>query len=187
MNNQPALLSLVCTVALVISAPALSQGFPESLAQAATKLADYEPVPVFLPTVIPSVISKYGIKRTDVTRGGSGYTVSLYYSKQASDATFAGMVAGSSSTFSSLPNTSNVKLANGTTALFRAVSCGGSCAPANLWWQMDGFEYQLQLKLASNLSKAQQRHALIEMANSMARVHSRAQHPVHNNSSKRTR
>lgn len=154
-----------------MSSPALAQSFPASLSVAATKLSDSKPVPVFLPTVIPNAISKYGIEHTVVDHDASGYTVLLYFSKQTSDATFAGMIAGSTKTFSTLPGTSHIKLANGATALFRAVSCGGSCAPANLWWQIGGFEYQLQLKLAFELTKAQQQRALVEMANSMTLVH----------------
>lgn len=123
---------------------------------AACQLIDSEPVPAYLPTFIPPVIAKNGIKSAVVYHDATGCGVSLYYSELAGDATFAGMVSGSVNTFSSLRGTSKVMLADGTTALFRAVSCGGSCAPANLWWQKGGFEYQLQLNFASDFDEVRQ-------------------------------
>ncbi|WP_329742632.1 hypothetical protein [Dyella sp. A6] len=170
MKKYAGLSLLIGILALMLCTSVIAQDFPAPLSNAATKLAGNQQVPVFLPTIIPSIVARYGIKDVAVESAGSGYTVALYYSRHDSDATFAGMVAGSSAVFSSLPGTRKARLANGTMALFRPVSCGGSCAPANLWWQVDGFEYQLQLKLASGLDEGRQLRALREMANSMIRV-----------------
>jgi hypothetical protein len=127
-------------------------------------------VPIQLPTLIPESIAQYGVKRVFGARTDDGYTVSLYYSEEASNASFAAMISGSTNTFDSFPNTVSVQLANGARALFRPVQCGGSCAPANLWWQVDGVQYQVQVKLPSQLDHEAQKQLLVEMANSMSLV-----------------
>lgn len=172
MKSRIQLATIVGLLALAISAPVLAQQFPAVLSGAVTKLRRAHHAGALLPTTIPAIVLKHGIKRVVVAHTQSGYSVAMYYSAQTSDATFAGMVAGSTavSSFSSLPGTSSVLLADGTHANFRPVSCGGSCAPANLWWTVDGHEYQLQLKLRSTLSKSRQLHALVQMANSMKPV-----------------
>jgi hypothetical protein len=78
------------------------------------------------------------------------------------------MISGSSKTVGPLPNTVAVRLANGASAQFLPVQCGGSCAPANLWWQVDGVEYHVQLKLRSDLGEEAQRGMIVETANSMS-------------------
>ena len=50
--------------------------------------------------------------------------------------------------------------------MFRAVSCGGSCAPANLWWEQNGVMYQIQIKLGRGTTESDQEKILIETANS---------------------
>lgn len=50
--------------------------------------------------------------------------------------------------------------------MFRAVSCGGSCAPANLWWEQSGVMYQIQIKLRNGLTEKDQEKILVETANS---------------------
>lgn len=163
----------IALLTLASATTALARNFPAVLSGAVTELSHARQVPVLLPTVIPVIVSQYGIKRVVAQHYKSGYSVTLYYAEQTSEASFAGMVKGSSILLSPspLPNTTSVRLANGTPALFSPVACGGSCAPANLWWQVGGFEYSLQLKLRSTLSVNQQRRALIEMANSMTAVH----------------
>jgi hypothetical protein len=125
-------------------------------------------VPVYLPTRLPAGISAKVTSAVGV-RTAHGYTVTLYYLVGAGDAGFAGMVSGSTNTFASLPNTKAVQLANGTAALFRPVSCGGSCAPANLWWQASNHEYSVQLSLPSRMAPKEQLAQLLVVANSMVR------------------
>jgi len=48
-----------------------------------------------------------------------------------------------------------------------APSCGGSCAPANLWWEENGATYQIQLKLSSATDEREQERLLVETANSV--------------------
>lgn len=124
------------------NARATEDGLTVLLAKATADLGGDVLVPVYLPSRLPSEVSRYGVKFAFAQRTDGGYEVSLYYSEDTSDATFAGMIAGSSTAFPSLPNTKVVHLGSGTEALFRQVSCGRSCAPANLWWRARGMSIQ---------------------------------------------
>jgi hypothetical protein len=68
--------------------------------------------------------------------------------------------------FRDLPNTRPIALAGGRTGMFVPVSCGGSCAPANLWWKQNGVMYQIQMKLGSTARETDQQRILVDMANS---------------------
>jgi hypothetical protein len=59
-----------------------------------------------------------------------------------------------------------VKLSRGLVGYFRSVSCGGSCAPANLWWEEDRALYQIQLKLSPTLSESDQQKTITAVADS---------------------
>jgi hypothetical protein len=63
-------------------------------------------------------------------------------------------------------NVREVKLPHGLVGYFSPVSCGGSCAPANLWWEEDQVLYQIQLKLSSTLAEMDQQRATVAVANS---------------------
>ena len=97
-----------------------------------------------------------------------GYFISLYFSQDGGDAAFAAGFGGSTRLFGPqyLPNTRRVALTGGRTGIFRAVSCGGSCAPANLWWEENGVMYQIQIKLGSRSTAEDQEKILVETANS---------------------
>jgi hypothetical protein len=69
-----------------------------------------------------------------------------------------------------LPNGARVTLSNGRAGIFRRVSCGGSCAPANLWWVQNGVMYQIQVKLRPDLPEKDQQKILVETANSTVAV-----------------
>ena len=160
---------IVCTL-LAIAQPALADGMKSMFSLAVTEIGENSRAPIRLPTVIPDAIAKYGVKGAFGKATKNGYTVSLYYTREPSNVAYAGMISGSTLSFDSLPNTVPVQLQSGTNALFRSVQCGGSCAPANLWWQIDGVEYSIQLKLPSKLSEEAQKKAILEMANSMSLV-----------------
>src|SRR5213079_292371 len=92
-----------------------------------------------------------------------GYKIGLYYSELGSDSTFAaGFFAFLKPAwkFRELGNTSPVVLRNGIDGVLRPVSWGGSCAPANLWWEQNGVIYQIQIKLRSTMSEEQQEKIL---------------------------
>jgi hypothetical protein len=127
-------------------------------------------VPILLPSKLPAAIRERDIKLASGTVSETGYEISIYYSEVGSDAAFAAGFSGSTLVFNDLPNTRPVILANKIAALFRPVSCGGSCAPANLWWQQDGTNYQIQIKLRSTTNVGEQQRILLEIANSVVTV-----------------
>ena len=59
-----------------------------------------------------------------------------------------------------LPGKPNATLPGGIPAQYRAVSCGGSCAPANVWFVRRGVLYQIQVKSPPRDARA----ALVGMA-----------------------
>jgi hypothetical protein len=65
------------------------------------------------------------------------------------------------------PMAQKVALKNGAAGWFIPVSCGGSCAPATLYWQRPNASYSLQLKLGFLVPIEEQRRELLEMANSL--------------------
>jgi len=161
------MLLILGLVGIVGFSDAMADTLTVLLAKARADLGSKPQVPVYLPSHLPPEIGRYGIKFVLAQDAGNGYSVSLYYSDEPSNASFAGMISGSSTTFQSLPNTKLVHLGNGIDASFRPVSCGGSCAPANLWWHMSGHEYSVQLKLPSQMSSNAQLSAMLVVANSM--------------------
>jgi len=65
------------------------------------------------------------------------------------------------------PKARRLSLGNGAVAWFLPVSCGGSCAPASLYWQTTKASYVLQMKLASSVAETEQREQLLRTANSL--------------------
>jgi hypothetical protein len=127
-------------------------------------------IPIMLPSKLPMVIRETEIMLAYGEITADGYSVSLYYSELGSDATFAAYFAGSKQRLGPLGNTRPVELRNGLMGRFRPVSCGGSCAPANLWWEQNGITYQIQIKFASTTDQTQQQKILVETANSSVLV-----------------
>src|SRR5204862_8131267 len=97
------------------------------------------------------------------------YAVALWYELGTGNAGYAASFSGkNNSPYSprALGNIREVKLTRGIVGFFRAVSCGGSCAPANLWWEQGASLYQIQLKLGSTLGEKKQQKIITEIANS---------------------
>lgn len=121
---------------------------------------------ILLPSKLPSAVPESAIElaKGEVTK--DGYFISLYYSKDAS-ASYAAGFGGSTSILQNrdLPNSIRVPLSDGRNGIFRRVSCGGSCAPANLWWEQNGVMYQIQIKLGYDLPEKDQQNILVEAAN----------------------
>ena len=128
-------------------------------------------IPILLPSTLPAGIRERDIKSASGTVSEKGYYISLYYTESRGEAGFAAGFGGSTQVFRDLPNTRPVTtLANGVVAMFSPVSCGGSCAPANLWWEQNGVMYQIQIKLRSTTNEKEQERNLTETANSMVVV-----------------
>jgi len=97
------------------------------------------------------------------------YVVSLYYELDAGNAGFAASFQATDNprySAQGLGDIREVKLATGITGFFKPVNCGGSCAPANLWWKEGSVLYQIQLKLPSTLREKNQQRIVTSVANS---------------------
>jgi hypothetical protein len=123
---------------------------------------------VLLPSELPHPIgeAKYA---TVVSDSPNKYGISLYYELDLGDSGFAASFSADAHPDyepKDIPNVRKVKLSKGFIGYFRAVSCGGSCAPANLWWEEGHVLYSLQLSLRSELPNKDQRRKMIAVANS---------------------
>ncbi len=138
------------------------QSLPEGFASSVRAIKAKTRVPILLPSALPDPIGK--AKHTVVQSvDEDSYAISLYYELGIGDAGFAANFTGRAKPNYSPEDLANVErtpLAPGLIGFFRPVSCGGSCAPANLWWQQNGILYQIQLKLSSTLSEQDQQKAL---------------------------
>lgn len=125
-------------------------------------------VPVLLPTELPRPFSD--AKHASVDKATADeYSVSLYYELDIGNAGFAASFGATNNPGYSprqLGNVRQMKLAGDMTGFFRPVSCGGSCAPANLWWEKGAALYQIQLKLPSTLGEKKQQGIITTVANS---------------------
>ena len=65
-----------------------------------------------------------------------------------------------------LETSARLELTHGLLGYFRPVSCGGSCAPANIWWKDGRVLYQIQLGFASTLRESDQQKAITAAADS---------------------
>jgi hypothetical protein len=125
-------------------------------------------VAVLAPGELPKSFSE--VKYASVQKASdSEYAISLNYKLGGGDAGFAALFAAKANSGyepQELPNVRKLKLSHGLLGYFRAVSCGGSCAPANLWWKEGRVLYQIQLNLPSSLPEGDQEDTLIAAANS---------------------
>jgi hypothetical protein len=116
-------------------------------------------VPVLLPRMLP-LGGTYKLYASNSASRGS-YVLALdgapncHGANACFVATFEGRRGGK------LPLRSNVRLASGDPAVYRAFSCGGSCSPTSFWFTHRGVLYSWQVK---DLPKGE-RTILIRMAN----------------------
>jgi hypothetical protein len=123
---------------------------------------------VLLPGELPQPLAKAKYATVE-TATGDEYEISLYYELGVGDAGFAGSFAAKGRPNyepRDLPNVREVKLSHSLVGFFRPVACGGSCAPANLWWEEGRVLYQIQLVFPSTLHKDDQRRVITTVANS---------------------
>lgn len=156
--------TIFCTAVRANVAGALPDVFLSVLADVKAKTT----VPVLLPTELPKPFNN--AKHATVGKAAAdGYAVSLYYELGAGNAGFAASFGATNNPGYSpreLGNVRQVKLAGGITGFFRPVSCGGSCAPANLWWEQGAALYTIQLRLPSTLREKNQQRIITSVANS---------------------
>jgi hypothetical protein len=170
-------LSIVASIAVLCVVLAVG-GRAQSHDKAAPLLKAFTPVlqqvkansrmAVLLPGELPQPLAKAKYVTVE-TATGDEYEISLYYELGVGDSGFAGSFAASSRPNyepRDLPNVREVKLSHGLVGFFRPVGCGGSCAPANLWWEEGRILYQIQLVFPSTLHEDDQRREITTVANS---------------------
>lgn len=140
----------------------------ETFASVVPEIKAKSRVPVLLPSELPTPMGNAKCAVIEKSTE-SEYAISLYYKMGIGDAGFAAFFAGNAKPgykLQGLENVREVKLSRGIKGFFSEVSCGGSCAPANLWWEESGVLYQIQLKFSSTLPARDQQKAITASANS---------------------
>lgn len=163
---RAALLLFLCSNFLLNSVTGQVKGPAPVFRQALEHIRSQTRIPILLPSKLPPAIRERDIKLAWGEAREEGYFISLYFSETGVEANYAAGFGGSTRIFQDLPNTRRVALSGGRTGMFRPVSCGGSCAPANIWWEQNGVMYQIQIKLRSDSTEKDQVKLLVEMANS---------------------
>ncbi len=141
---------------------------PEPLASVLPEIKAKSRVPVLLPTKFSNPIrgAKYAVVES---ASDNGYAISLYYELGIGDAGFAASFEANAHPNygpKDIGNVREVKLSRSLVGYFRPVSCGGSCAPASIWWKEGQVLYQIQLKLSPDLRQDEQQKAITAAANS---------------------
>ena len=141
------------------------KSLPEAFVSVLPEVKAKSHIPVLLPSELPKPIGR--AKHAIIQKvAANEYAISLYFELGIGDAGFAAYFSGEATPKYSpreLGNISEVKLAKGIRGYFMPISCGGSCAPANLWWEDGGILYQIQLSLPS---EKDQEKAITAVANS---------------------
>jgi hypothetical protein len=117
-------------------------------------------VPVYLPTKLP--LAGPAMKLYPTSAGSkNAWDLELSYAAGCGGATACFGASFEGRRGGKLPFRSNLRLAGGQPAHYRPISCGASCAPANLWFVHRGVLYQYQVKQPLRDTKA----ALAALAN----------------------
>lgn len=148
--------------------PQPRQALPKVFASAISGIKAKSAVPVLLPSKLPQSLTE--VKYAVVAKvSEDGYAMSLYYKLNIGDAGFAasfGAEAHPNYGPKDIPNVSQVKLSHGVIGYFHPVICGGSCAPANIWWEENQTLYNMQIELSPTLPESDQRTKIVAVADS---------------------
>ena len=144
------------------------KSLPEPLTSVLPEIKAKSHIPVILPSDLPQPIR--GAKHAVIEKvSDKEYAVILFYKLGIGDAGFAAFLGAQRDPDydpQDLGNIRKVELTHGLLGYFRPVSCGGSCAPANIWWKDGRVLYQIQLGFASTLRESDQKKATIAAADS---------------------
>ena len=173
VSAGPRIMRTVCLVTVVLFLSTISYSVMGQMSRPAPvfgpalkQIESRTRIPIMLPFKLPSAIPERDIRVAVGEVREDGYFISLYFGNSAVNAAFAAGFGGSTRGFETPRNSSRVALSRGRTGMFRPVSCGGSCAPANLWWEQNGVVYQIQLRLRSDAPEKEQQKILVDTANS---------------------
>lgn len=145
------------------SGAASGASLPETLVAVLPEVKAKSQIPVLLPSELPQPIEK--AKNALVEKASANeYTISLYYELGVGDAAFAASFSAQTTPNYNprdLKGIHEVKLVRGIRGFFEPIRCGGSCSPANLWWEDRGILYQIQLNLPSSFSEQKQQDVAV--------------------------
>ena len=141
---------------------------PELFSSVAPDVKAKSRISLLLPDELSGALS--AAKYANVEKASDDeYAILLYSEQDVGNAGFIALFAAKTNPGyepQELTDVLEVKLSHGQLGYFRPVSCGGSCAPANLWWKEDRVLYQIQLRLSPHLSEKDQQGKMISVANS---------------------
>lgn len=141
---------------------------PEVFAPVLPKIEEKSRIPILLPSHLPEPIS--GAKHADIEKASDKeYAITLYYGVGTGNVGFAALFSAEGDPNFDPQNLGNIpkaELSHGLRGYFRPVSCGGSCAPANIWWKDGRVLYQIQIEFPSNLGEGDQQRAITAAADS---------------------
>jgi hypothetical protein len=170
MTKLPAFAKLLLCAGFGLSALGAQTKEPLRLfASAIEQIKSQVSIPIILPTKLPSHLRESVIKGVFGEVRKDGYFISLHAEEIGRNASYLAGFGGKKGGLSGLPG-ELIALPGGATGMFNPVSCGGSCAPANLWWVRQGVTYQIQVKLGSDSDPEEQKRILVEVFNSSAPV-----------------
>ena len=147
-------------VAAAAAGPSASVDLLKAFRQELPKVKRASTVPVLLPrslrvsTTYRRVFATGGVER-------GGWVLSLAADPRCGGANACFIASFEGRRGGSLPDRPNVRLRDGTRAVYRPISCGASCAPASLWFVRGGVLYGWQVKSPPRSARA----ALVAMAN----------------------
>jgi hypothetical protein len=145
-----------------------AKSLPEPLTSVLPEIKAKSHIPVILPSDLPQPISE--AKHAVIEKASDKeYSIILFYKLGIGDAGFAAFLGAQGDPDydpQDLGNIRKVELAHGLLGYFRPVSCGGSCAPANIWWKDGRVLYQIQLGFPSTLRESDQKKAITAAADS---------------------
>ena len=166
------LTSVALAVMLALPAAAAQSNSPAKVFRPViAELREKVQIPVLLPSKLPTVLRSPDINEVVVAiAAADSYSVGLRYKGVGGEAGSAAWFYGARSDPDAVRAKHPYRLANGALAAFLPVGCGGSCAPANLWWQQDDVVYTIQIVLPPDMAPRAQAKILVETANAMVRV-----------------
>lgn len=148
---------------VVAASPTRSaKSLPEPLISVLPEIKAKSHIPVILPSDLPQPMS--GAKHAVIEKASEKeYAIILSYKLGIGDAGFAAFFGAQGDPNydpQDLGNIRKVELAHGLLGYFSPVSCGGSCAPATIWWKDGRVLYQIQLGFPSTLRESDQKKAI---------------------------
>jgi hypothetical protein len=142
-------LAILTTAALAagLAAPALAAettfDVPATAAKTIASVKRHTTVPVLLPDSLVTDVDKLYASGGATRRG---WDISLAAAPRCGGATACFIAGFSARRATTLPGGTRVRLRGGVPGVYRPMSCGASCAPANLWFRRRGVVYQFQFQ-----------------------------------------